>query len=120
MPGNKAWQRHGCYKLGSEQFYGYPIQKGVTACMDDSESLDHFDPTSESRRLFKQFFYLREQYVALTDGFALVQRGNWTHFEQMPGSNQTATEIGLWTASRAGIPNAQTLTGTNYTADVWM
>ncbi|EJD02308.1 modular protein with glycoside hydrolase family 13 and glycosyltransferase family 5 domains [Fomitiporia mediterranea MF3/22] len=120
MPGNKAWQRHGCYKLGSDQFYGFPLQKAITACMDDTEALDHFDPTAESRRLFKQFYYLREQYAALTDGLALVQRGNWTHLETMPGSNQTATELGLWTASRAGIPNAQTLTGSNYTADVWM
>ncbi|OCB86737.1 modular protein [Sanghuangporus baumii] len=120
MPGNRAWQRHGCYKLGSEQFYNFPLHRSLVACMDDKESLDHFDPTAESRRLFKQFFYLREQYASLTDGFALVQRGNWTHFIQMPGSNQTETEVGLWTASRAGIPDAQTLTGTNYTGDVWM
>ena len=122
MPGNRAWERHGCYKLGSEQYFNFPLHSSLVACNDDKEGLDHFDPTSESRRLFKQFFFLREQYASLTDGFALVQRGNWTHFIQMPGSNQTQTELGLWTASRAGIPNAQTLTpmGNDYTGDVWM
>ena len=119
MPANKAWQRHGCYKLGSEQFFNFPLQSALIDCYDDSQSLDHFDPTKESRRLFKQFNYLRSQYASLTDGLALVQRGNWTHFEQLPGSNGTPTELGLWSASRAGIPNAQTLTGTSYTADVW-
>lgn len=120
MPANRVWQRHGCYKLGSEQFYNYPLQKGLTGCQDDSQSLDHFDPTAESRRLFKQFNYLRTQYAALTDGLDLVQRGNWTHFETLSGSNGTQTELGLWTASRAGIPDAQTLTGSNYTDQVWI
>lgn len=120
MPANKAWQRHGCYKLGSEQYYNWPLQKGAVGCYDDQQALDHFDPTSESRRLFKQYNYLRTQYAALTDGLDLVQRGNWTHVEVLSGSNGTETELGLWTASRAGIPNAQTLSGTNYTADVWL
>ena len=120
MPGQKAWQRHGCYKLGSDQYFNFPINRALTACNDDSQALDHFDPTAESRRLFKQFNYLRTQYAALTDGLDLVQRGNWTHFEQLSGSNGTETELGLWTASRAGIPGAQTLSGTNYTGQVWL
>lgn len=119
MPANQAWQRHGCYKLGSDQFYGFPLQRALTGCYNDWNSLDHFDPTAETRRMFKQFNYLRTQYAALMDGMDLVQRGNWTHFELLPGSNQTMTELGLWTASRAGIPNAQTLTG-NITDQVWL
>ncbi|KAI5123355.1 hypothetical protein M0805_001776 [Coniferiporia weirii] len=119
MPANRAWQRHGCYKLGSDQYYGFPLQKALTGCYNDWNSLDHFDPTAETRRMFKQFNYLRSAYASLTDGLDLVQRGNWTHFDSLPGSNQTLTELGLWTASRAAIPNAQTLQG-NITDQVWL
>lgn len=119
MPANPAWQRHGCYKLGSDQYFNMPLQKALTGCYDDWNSLDHFDPTTESRRMFAQFNYLRSYYASLRDGYELVQRGNWTHFEQLPGSNQTQTELGLWTVSRAGIPNSQVLTG-NQTDQVWL
>lgn len=119
MTANTAWQRHGCYKLGSDQYFNMPLQKALTGCEDDWNSLDHFDPTTPSRRMFAQFNYLRSVYGALQDGFNLVQRGNWTHFETLPGSNQTATELGLWTVSRSGIPGVQTLSG-NHTDQVWL
>ena len=120
MPANPAWKRHGCYKLGSEQYFNMPLQRALTGCYDDWNSLDHFDPTTESRRMFAQFHFLRTIYPSLQDGLMLVQRGNWTHFVQYPGSNNTETEIGLWTVSRAAIPNAQTLTGANADVQVWL
>jgi alpha-1,3-glucan synthase len=119
MFSNKAWQRHGCYRLGSDQYFNIPLDKAVLGCMDDWNSLDHFDPTANSRRLFAHFLYLRTVYPSLQDGFNLVQRGNWTYFIQRPGSNHTQTEMGLWSISRSGIPTVQNLTGNN-TGQVWM
>ncbi|KAI0302169.1 modular protein with glycoside hydrolase family 13 and glycosyltransferase family 5 domains [Russula brevipes] len=119
MFSNKAWQRHGCYRLGSDQYFNIPLDKAVLGCMDDWNSLDHFDPTANSRRLFAHFLYLRTVYSSLQDGFNLVQRGNWTYFIQRPGSNHTQTEMGLWSISRSGIPTVQNLTGNN-SGQVWM
>ena len=119
MTSTNAWQRHGCYKLGSDQYFNMPLEKSLLGCQDDWNSLDHFDPTSETRRMMAHFNYLRTVYPALQDGFDLVQRGNWTHFEQLPGSNETQTELGWWSASRAGIANVQNFTG-NHTDQVWL
>ena len=119
MMGNTAWKRHGCYTLGSQQYFNMPLEKSLLGCYDDWNALDHFDPTAETRRVFAQFFYLRTVYAALQDGFNLVQRGNWTYFIDRPGSNNTATEMGLWSVSRAGIPNIQTLKG-NFVDQVWL
>ncbi|KAJ8584921.1 glycoside hydrolase family 13/glycosyltransferase family 5 protein [Rhizopogon salebrosus TDB-379] len=119
MMSNKAWQHHGCYKLGSDQYFNMPLEAALTGCYDDWNSLDHFDPTMDMRRLLRHFMYLRSTYNALQDGFNLVQRGNWTNYIQRPGSNGTETEMGLWSVSRAGIPDVQTLTG-NHTDQVWI
>jgi alpha-1,3-glucan synthase len=119
MFSNKAWQRHGCYRLGTQQYFNIPLEKALLGCMDDWNSLDHFDPTADSRRMFGHFLYLRSMYSSLQDGFNLVQRGNWTYFIQLPGSNETQTEMGLWSISRSGIPGVQTLAGNN-TDQIWM
>ncbi|GBE82150.1 Cell wall alpha-1,3-glucan synthase ags1 [Sparassis crispa] len=119
MMSNKAWQRHGCYTLGSQQYFNAPWGRSLLGCEDDWNSLDHFDPTSDSRRLFAQFMYLRSVYPALQDGWNLVQQGNWTSYIQRPGSNDTATEMGLWSVSRSEMTGAQTLSGNN-SIEVWM
>ncbi|KAI0079915.1 glycoside hydrolase family 13 and glycosyltransferase family 5 protein [Panus rudis PR-1116 ss-1] len=119
MFSNTAWQRHGCYALGSDQYFNMPIGKAMLGCQDDWNSLDHFDPTTETRRIFRHMFYLRTVYSALQDGFNLVQRGNWTHFIQRPGSNQTETEMGLWSVTRSAIDNVQQLSG-NHTDQIWL
>ncbi|TFK42547.1 hypothetical protein BDQ12DRAFT_281172 [Crucibulum laeve] len=118
MTSNTAWKRHGCYKLGSEQYFNMPLEKSLFGCYDDWNALDHFDPTTDSRRVFAQFHHLRTVYGALQDGFNLVQRGNWTRFIERPGSNGTGTEMGLWSVSRAGIPG-QNLTGA-FRDQVWL
>jgi alpha-1,3-glucan synthase len=119
MVSNKAWQRHGCYKLGSDQYFNMPLDKSLLGCQDDWNSLDHFDPTTDSRRVFTRFNQLRGHFAALQDGYNLVERGSWTYFIDRPGSNNTPTEMGLWSVSRAGIPGSQTLVGNN-TNQVWL
>jgi len=103
MSATKAWQRHGCYHLGSEALQALPLVKAALGCQDDWNSLDHFDPTADVRRLYKQFFDLRARYQVLNDGFSLVQHGNWTHQDFLPFSNHSATERGFWSVSRGGL-----------------
>ncbi len=119
MFSNKAWQRHGCYRLGSDQYFNIPLEKALLGCMDDWNSLDHFDPTTDSRRMFAHFLYLRSVYSSLQDGFELLQRGNWTYLIQRPGSNQTQTEMGLWSLSRSVISSVQQVANNN-TNQVWL
>lgn len=105
MTSNTAWQRHGCYKLGSEQYFNMPLEKAVLGCKDDWNSLDHFDPTAPARRQMAHMMYLRRTFPALQDGFDLVTRWNKTYLIQLPGSNGTSTEIGLWSVTRAALPS---------------
>ena len=119
MTATKAWQRHGCYHLGSNSFYNMDLGKSVAGCHDDWNSLDHFDPTTDSRRIFAQMFYLRSVYPALQDGWNLVQWGNWTYQDQLPGSNGTMTEKGLWSTSRSALTPWQNFTG-NTGGQVWL
>lgn len=112
MTGNRAWQTHGCYRLGSQQFFNMPLDKALDGCSDDWNSLDHYDPTAPVKQVMSHFTYLRTQYPALLDGFNLVQLGNWTTWAQLPGSNTTQTEWGLWSITRSGLIN-QTLPGPN-------
>ena len=118
MIGNIAWKRHGCYRLGTEQYYHIPLERALLGCHDEWNALDHFDPTANSRRMFAQFNRLRNVYGALQDGFGLIQNGNWTYFIERAGSNGTQTEMGLWSVSRQGL-TSQTLEG-QHNDVVWM
>ncbi|CAA7271667.1 unnamed protein product [Cyclocybe aegerita] len=119
MIGNQAWKRHGCYVLGSEQYFNMPLEKSLFGCHDDWNALDHFDPTTDSRLIFAHFHHLRAVYGALQDGFNLVQRGNWTYRIQRPGSNGTETEMGLWSVSRSALTGYQTVGGA-FQDQVWI
>jgi len=110
MSSTKAWQRHGCYHLGAEALYDLRISRAALGCQDDWNSLDHFDPTADLRRLFKQFFDLRANYRSLNDGFSLFQHWNQTHDDYLPFSNGSATERGLWSVSRGGLQPLQNFT----------
>ena len=116
MSSTKAWQRHGCYHLGAEALYNLPLTKATLGCKDDWNSLDHFDPTADLRRLFKQFFDLRAAYGVLNDSFSLLQHGNRTHEDFLPFSNGSVTERGLWSVSRGGLTQLQNFT---YNDTVW-
>ena len=124
MTSNMAWQRHGCYKLGSEQYYQMGLDRALLGCEDDWNSLDHFDPTAPGRRLLSHLYQLRLNFPSLLDGFNLIQRGNWTYLIERPGSNHTVTEIGLWSLARSPIPQVQKLnssTSSDGTAEtVWI
>lgn len=63
--------------------------------------------------------YLRKQYPALLDGFGLSQLGNWTMDGYLPGSNETATEFGVWSVQRGPL-GTQTFTGTHANTSVWL
>lgn len=44
MSSNTAWVKHGCYKLGSAQYFTMAIDKALIGCHDPWNGLDHFDP----------------------------------------------------------------------------
>lgn len=44
MSSSLAWKRHGCYKLGSQQYFNFPIERARLGCEDETSNLDHFDP----------------------------------------------------------------------------
>lgn len=95
-----------------------PIGPSVLGCMDDWNSLDHFDPTSAERRQMAHFMYLRRQFNSLQDGFELVLVSNITYQIQLPGSNGTFTEIGLWSVTRSPLQTQANLP--NASLPVWM
>ncbi|ORY31635.1 putative alpha-glucan synthase [Naematelia encephala] len=103
MVSSQAWKRHGCYRLGSAQYYNMQYDKVLTGCQDPWNALDHFDPTREARRGITAMTHLRSQFPSLQDGFGLTQLGNWTHRIQLPGSNVTQTEIGMWSVTRSPV-----------------
>ncbi|KAE9411209.1 modular protein with glycoside hydrolase family 13 and glycosyltransferase family 5 domains [Gymnopus androsaceus JB14] len=113
------WKRHGCYQLGSQQYFNMPLGRALIGCDDDWNALDHFDPTAPTRRLFTQFNFLRSTYSALLDGFSLTVLGNWTYLIERPGSGGVPTEMGLWSISRSAMPGVQTLNGT-HNDTVWL
>ncbi len=79
MASNRAWQRHGCYTLGSDQYFNVPIQKSTMGCYDDWNSLDHFDPL-RSPVVCSRSLISCANIRTHPRCFDLVQRGNWTHF----------------------------------------
>ena len=44
MSASLAWQTHGCYRLGSAQYYQFPVESALNGCDDEWNSLDHRDP----------------------------------------------------------------------------
>ncbi|KAI9613259.1 hypothetical protein KEM48_003893 [Puccinia striiformis f. sp. tritici PST-130] len=96
-----------------------PLGKALTGCEDNWNSLDHYDPTSDTRNMLAHFAYLRSQYSSLQDGFNLTQLGNWTTFGELPASSHTPTEWGLWSVSRGPL-KSQKLSGPNPDLPVWI
>ena len=54
-------------------------------------------------------YYMRENYPSLNDGFVLRRLSTHTDEIFLPASNDTPTEIGLWSVSRSPLDNAQDL-----------
>ena len=101
MACNKAWQCHGCYHLGSDALYNLLLLRASVGCSDDWNLLDHFDPTADVRRLYKQFFDLLASFLVPNDAFPLVQNGNLTYEGFLPFLNRTKRR--LWSISRGGL-----------------
>lgn len=104
MFSNTAWQRHGCYSLGSQDIEDFPIDRASTGCTDDWNSLDHFDPTADSRLVWKRINQIRQSYSVLVDGFSLSESGNWTT-ERAPTSRGVVRSQGLWSVYRDWLIN---------------
>lgn len=118
MSSNSAWQAHGCYTLGSEQFWEWPADSVLHGCKDDSVSLDHRDPTHPVRNIIRSMYSLREQYPVLSDGFNLQSLSKKTHQVFLPGSYGTATETGVWSVVRNQLDFVQQLDSGNQS--VWL
>jgi len=117
-----AWQMHGCYSLGSTQYYQMPLDAARNGCKDDSVGLDHRDPSHPVRNIIKHMYYLREQYPVLNDGWFLRQLSNQTRQVQYPGSGNVTTETGIWSVLRDVFPETQNLTTSNSrtSQNVWL
>lgn len=72
MTSASAWQTHGCYRgRATYQFIDMPFSnQSRNGCLDDSQSLDHFDQTS-MQFLFTQTLYaVRLLYPVFSNGFS--------------------------------------------------
>ncbi|KAH7024662.1 putative alpha-1,3-glucan synthase [Microdochium trichocladiopsis] len=116
MTASPAWQAHGCYALGSAQYYRMPLEAARTACHNEQESWDHRDPSHPIRNIVKAMHHLRTVFPVLNDGFFLQQLSNMTKIVQYPGSSGVGTETGLFSVLRSAYPGVQDL---GETSPVW-
>jgi alpha-1,3-glucan synthase len=107
MTSAAAWQLHGCYALGSTQYYQMPLDAARNGCKDDGVGLDHRDASHPVHNIIKHMYFLRQQYPVLNDGWYLRQLANQTHPVQYPGSDGVTTETGIWSVLRDVFPDTQ-------------
>jgi alpha-1,3-glucan synthase len=115
-----AWQNHGCYRLGSSQYYDFPLEAGLNGCNDDTVSQDHRDSSHPVHNIIKQMYHRRTQYPVLNDGYFLQSLSNQTRMVQLPGSNGTASEFGMWSVMRNQYPGVQNLTDRDDHTQIWL
>ncbi|OGM41244.1 hypothetical protein ABOM_010113 [Aspergillus bombycis] len=118
MSPSTAWKAHGCYSLGSSQYYNWPISAGREGCHDEAVAYDHRDPSHPLHNTIKHMFQMRQDFPVLNDGYSVVKLSKQTHEIQYPGSNGTATEVGVWSVLRDVVSNIQDLGGNN--EPVWL
>jgi alpha-1,3-glucan synthase len=119
MSSTISWELHGCYKVGSEKYFNFPLDASLYGCEDPNVSLDHRDPSHPVRVIIKRLNELRSQYPVLNDGFDLFQLSNHTHWIYLPGSNGTGTELGLWSNVRARRQSLQNFSAVGGNQMVW-
>lgn len=107
MASQRAWQMHGCYKLGAEVYVDLPFEKALHGCEDDSVSLDHRDPSHFMRNILKRHYELRDQYQVLNDGAHLETLSKQYHELFLPGSLGMPSPTGIWSVYRAAFPGVQ-------------
>ncbi|KAG9187849.1 alpha-1,3-glucan synthase [Alternaria panax] len=115
-----GWQNHGCYRLGSSQYHDLPFEAGLDGCHDDTVSQDHRDPSHPVHNIIKNMYHRRTQYPVLNDGYFLKSLSNQTRAVQLPGSNGTASELGMWSVMRDQCPGIQNLTEGKSQSQVWL
>lgn len=104
-----AWKTHGCFALNADQYHNWPISKGREGCHDDTVVYDHRDPSHPIRNVIKHMYQLRKDYQVLNDGYSVQKLSNQTRDIYYPGSNGTATEVGMWSILRDSVYKIQKL-----------
>lgn len=107
MSSQRAWQLHGCYKLGEEVYVDMPFDKALRGCEDDSVSLDHRDPSHFMRNILKRHYELREQYAVLNDGAQLETLSTKNHDIYLHGSLGMPSPTGIWSIYRGAFEGVQ-------------
>ncbi|KAI4941950.1 hypothetical protein J4E91_010500 [Alternaria rosae] len=116
----QGWQNHGCYRLGSSQYYDMPLEAVLDGCHDDTVSQDHRDPSHPVHNIIKNMYHRRTQYPVLNDGYFLQSLSNQTRLVQLPGSNGTKSEFGMWSVMRNQYPDVQNLTEGTGSSQIWL
>jgi len=121
MSAAPAWEIHSCYQIGSIQYNQWPLDKALHGCEDPWNALDHRDPSHPVRNIIKSMYQMRENYPSLNDGYFLQQLSNQTRYVQLPGSNHTPTEFGMWSTMRGHFAPVQDLSDKNLgNQSVWL
>ncbi|GES61345.1 alpha-1,3-glucan synthase [Aspergillus terreus] len=115
-----AWKTHGCFSLDSSQYYKWPIEAGRNGCNDETVSYDHRDPSHPVRNILKHMYQMREDFPMLNEGYLISTLSKKTEPVYYPGSNDTATETGMWSVRRDINPNVQDLGSDDKNQMVWL
>jgi alpha-1,3-glucan synthase len=110
MSSSRAWQMHGCYKLGETVYTDLPFDSARHGCEDDTVSLDHRDPSHPVRNVLKRMLELRQQYPVLNDGFNLTTLSTKIYNIYLKGSGGLPSPHGIWSVHR-GRTGVQDFTG---------
>lgn len=119
-----AWEIHGCYRVGSAQYYGWDdiVEAASTGCQDPWNSLDHRDPSHPLRNIIKSQYKMRQNYPVLNDGMFLQELSKQTRFITLPGSSGVPTELGMWSTYRGQFSPVQDLSnaGGQGNQSIWL
>jgi alpha-1,3-glucan synthase len=121
MASSRAWQLHGCYKLGAEVYINMPFDSANFTCHDDNVSLDHRDPSHPVRNILKRMYELRRMYPSLNDGYNLTTLSTQIRDVFLPGSGNISTPTGLWSVYRGREMGVQDFEGQGFgNQGVWL
>ena len=104
-----AWHAHGCFGLKMDQYQGWPVKNGSTACTDEQVAWDHRDPSAPVRNIFRHMFALRDAFPVLDHGWLVEKLSNNTQHIMLNGSS-VPTEFGLWSVARGMKLGVQNMT----------
>ncbi|TVY41175.1 Cell wall alpha-1,3-glucan synthase, partial [Lachnellula occidentalis] len=119
-----AWEVHGCYVAGSEDYYKWDtiVENATYGCHDPWNSLDHRDASHPIRNTVKSMYQMRNNFPVLNDGLFLQALSKQTRYIYLPGSSGVGTEIGLWSTYRGPLTSFQDLSkeGGQGNQSVWL